>query len=58
MRRTKGTLHDFNNYKVMVNLNLANNYKVMANLDLATLIAIFPSRILELLGHYILDEVA
>jgi hypothetical protein len=42
----------------MVNLNLANNYKVMANLDLATLIAIFPSRILELLGHYILDEVA
>jgi len=35
-----------------------NNYKIMANLDLATLIAIFPSRILKLLGDYILDEVA
>jgi hypothetical protein len=30
----------------------------MANLDLTTLVAIFLSRILELLGHYILDEVA
>jgi hypothetical protein len=27
-------------------------------LDLATLVAIFPSRIIELHGHYILDEVA
>jgi hypothetical protein len=26
-------------------------------LDLTTLVAIFPSRIVELLGHYILDEV-
>jgi hypothetical protein len=33
-------------------------YKVMVNLDLTTLVAIFPSRILELFGHYILDEVA
>jgi hypothetical protein len=46
LKRNEGTLYGF------------NNYKVMANLDLATLIAIFPSRILELLGHYILDEVA
>jgi hypothetical protein len=30
----------------------------MVNLDLATLVAIFPSRIVELFGHYILDEVA
>jgi hypothetical protein len=29
----------------------------MANLDLVTLVAIFSSRIVELLGHYILDEV-
>jgi hypothetical protein len=34
-----------------------NNCKVMANLDLATLVAIFSSRIVELLGHYILDDV-
>jgi hypothetical protein len=46
LKRNEGTLHGF------------NNYKGMANLDLATLIEIFPSRILELLGHYILDEVA
>jgi hypothetical protein len=46
LRQNEGTLHGF------------NNYKVMANLDLTTLIAIFPSRILELLRHYILDEVA
>jgi hypothetical protein len=31
---------------------------VMVNLDLATLVAIFPSRIVELFRHYILDEVA
>jgi hypothetical protein len=46
LRQNEGTLHGF------------NNYKVMANLDLATRIAIFPSRIVELFGHYILDEVA
>ncbi len=46
MRQNEGTLHGF------------NNYKVMANLDLTTLVEIFPSRIVELLGHYILDEVA
>jgi hypothetical protein len=34
-----------------------NNCKVMANLDLATLFAIFSSRIVELLGHYIFNEV-
>jgi hypothetical protein len=46
LRQNEGNVHGF------------NNFKVMANLDLATLIAIFPSRILELLGHCILDEVA
>jgi len=46
LKRNEGTLHGF------------NNYKVMANLDFATLVAIFPPRILKLLGHYILDEVA
>jgi hypothetical protein len=46
LKRNEGTLHG------------SNNYKVMANLDLATLVAVFLSRILELLGHYILDEVA
>jgi hypothetical protein len=30
----------------------------MVNLDLATLVAIFPSRIVELFGHYYLDKVA
>jgi hypothetical protein len=40
------------------NLHGFNNYKVKANLDLATLIALFPSKILKLLRHYILDEVA
>jgi len=29
----------------------------MANLDLATLVVIFPLKIVELLGHYTLDEV-
>jgi hypothetical protein len=34
-----------------------NNCKVMANLDFAIPFAIFSSRIVELLGHYILDDV-
>ncbi len=38
-KKMKGTLHGFNNYKVMVNL------------DLATLVAIFSSRIVKLFGH-------
>jgi hypothetical protein len=42
----------------MKELCMVLGFRVMANLDLTTLIAIFPSRILELLGHYILDEVA
>jgi hypothetical protein len=37
-------------------LNGFNNYKVMANLDLATLVAIFPSRIVEVLGHYMMHN--
>jgi len=40
------------------NLHGFNNSKVMASLDLATLVALFPSKILKLLIHYILDEVA
>jgi hypothetical protein len=46
LRGNEGTFHVFNNYEVMVNF------------DLTTLIAIFSSRILELFGHYILDEIA
>lgn len=39
-------------------LHAFNNCEVMANLDLATLVVIFIWEIVELLGHYTLDEVA
>jgi hypothetical protein len=46
LRGNEGTLHAF------------NNCKVMANLELTTLVVIFIWKIVELLGHYTLDEVA
>jgi uncharacterized membrane protein len=45
LRGNERTMHGF------------NNCKVMANLDFAIPFAIFSSRIVELLGHYILDDV-
>jgi hypothetical protein len=42
--KNEGTLHNF------------NNCKVLANLNLVTVVTIFSSKIVELLGHYILVQ--